>query len=156
MNVLSDTEYFHFEKAPYGPFDHSIDLITRHIKEFQDYYGVNTTEEAYNILMSKLISQSVQDKLNFYQPFIEKAAEFTNQFETTNDVEGAGTALFIIQSEKMLELENIVYHFKAWSEDKAARFPEPKIKDAVFALENYGFIENTLCGYRIKPETKTG
>lgn len=152
MNILSNTEYFHFEKASYGPFDHSIELITQNIKEFQKYYGVNTTEEAYNILKSKLISQSVQDKLNFYQPFITKAAEFTNQFETTADVEGAGTALFIIQNEKIVELEDIVHHFKIWSEDKAARFSEQKIMDAVFALENFGFIENTLYGYKIKSD----
>lgn len=45
MNILSNTEYFHFVKPSYGPFDHSIELITKNIKESQKYYGVNRTEE---------------------------------------------------------------------------------------------------------------
>lgn len=149
MNILSNTEFFHFEKAQYGPFAHSIEVIIKNINEFQQYYGVKTTNEAYDILKSKIVSKSVQDKLDLYIPFIEKAASFTNHFETTTEVEGAGTALFIIQKGKMTELNEIIRQFKNWSEDKEARFSEENIKNAVSSLEEYGFIENTLCGYKI-------
>ena len=151
MNVLSNTEYFHFQKAQYGPFDYSIVVVSKSIQEFQAYHNVDTTEEAYSILMQMLISQTTQEKLNFYIPFIKQAAAFTNQFDTTEAVEGAGTALFIIQQNKIIDLSNIIAHFKTWSADKAARFSEDAITAAVKALEEFGFIENTLCGYRIIP-----
>lgn len=148
-NVLSNTEYFHFKKAKYGPFDHSIEIISKNIKEYQQYYGVQTTEEAYAVLIQKLISQSLQKKLIFYEPFIEQAAAFTNHFKTTKEVEGAGTALFLIEQNQLIELDDLINQFKAWSEDKASRFSVDDIKDAVNALEEYRFIENTLCGYQI-------
>lgn len=150
MNILSHTEYFHFQKASYGPFDYSIEVISKNIKEFQKYHNVLTTEEAYSILMQKLISQTTQEKLDFYIPFIKQAADFTNQFNTTEDVEGAGTALFIIQQNDCISLPDIIDQFKKWSEDKAARFSDTAITSAVIALEKFGFIENTFLGYSIK------
>ena len=152
MNVLSNTEYFHFQKAQFGPFDYSIELVSKNIKEFQKYHNIHTTEEAYSILVQKLISQTIQEKLDFYIPFIKQAAEFTNQFETTEAVEGAGTALFIIQQNKCVDLQDIITQFKNWSEDKANRFTEESIIESVKALENFGFIENTFLGYKIKSE----
>lgn len=151
MNILSNTEYFHFKKAKYGPFDYSIDVVSKNIQEYQKYHNVHTTEEAYTILMQKLISQTTQEKLDFYIPFIKQATAFTNQFETTEAVEGAGTALFIIQQNDRIDLPDIVRQFKEWSEDKAARFPEKSVISAVNSLEKFGFIENTFLGYRIKP-----
>lgn len=152
MNILSHTEYFHFRKAAYGPFDYSIEVISKNIKEFQMYHNVSTTEEAYSILMQKLISQATQKKLDFYIPFIKKAASFTNRFNTTEDVEGAGTALFIIQQNGCISLPDIIDQFKKWSEDKANRFSDTAITSAVASLEGFGFIENTFLGYSIKQE----
>ncbi|MDE6730834.1 MAG: macro domain-containing protein [Oscillospiraceae bacterium] len=149
MNILSQKEYFHFKKANYGPYDHSIDVICRNIKEFQTYYNVDSTEKAYEILLKKLISQSVEEKLSYYTPYIEKAATFTNHFETTKDVEGAATVLFIIQKQQGIKKYDIIRQFKNWSEEKAARFSENEILNAIQSLESYGLIDNTLCGYQI-------
>lgn len=150
MNILSKTEYFHFKKANYGPYDYSIEVISKNIQEYQKYHSACTTEEAYTILMQKLISQATQDKLNFYIPFIKQAATYTNHFETTEAVEGAGTALFIIQQNECIDLPGIINQFKEWSEDKAARFPEELVVGAINSLESYGYIENTFLGYKIK------
>lgn len=150
MNILSGTEYFHFQKAQYGPFDYSIEVVSKNIQEFQKYHNVNTTEDAYVILMQKLISQATQEKLDFYIPFIKQATIFTNQFKTTEGVEGAGTALFIIQQKGTIDIKGIITEFKKWSEDKANRFTEDTIAEAVDSLEKFGFIENTFFGYRLK------
>lgn len=149
MNILSHTEYFHFKKAQYGPYDYVIEVICKNIKEFERYHGVQSTEQAYNILIKKLISQSVQEKLDFYIPFIKKATEFTNSFLSTLDVEGAGTALFIIQQNPFIDENGIIQGFKNWSEDKAKRFDNKSILAAINSLEKTGFIEKTLCGYEI-------
>ena len=100
--------------------------------------------------MNKLISDSTNQKLNYYIPFIKRAAEFTNHFNSTEEVEGAGTALFIIDKNEGIELSCIINKFKSWSKDKAERFSNEDIKNAVSSLEEYGFIENTFLGYKIK------
>ena len=149
MNILSGTNLFSFKKAPYGPFDSSISRVSDEIKDFQQYYNGINTREAYDLLMQKLISKKVKDQLDFYEPFINKAASFTNHFSSTKEVEGAGTALFIIQNHPGISENEIINEFQNWSKDKAARFSEDSIIHAVNELENYGFIENSLCGYQI-------
>ena len=148
MNSLSNTEYFHFVKGKYGPYDHDIEVISARIKEFKEYHNANT-KEAYDILMKKLISEQTLQKIEFYIPFIQKAAEFTNHFSDSKSVEGAGTALFIIQQARCATIEEIITGFKLWSDDKAKRFPEKSIISAVNELEQAGFIQNSFCGYQV-------
>lgn len=62
MNVLSNTDYFRFVKEKYGPYDHDIDVISKQIKEFEKYHKVKNTNEAYDILMKKLISETTLKK----------------------------------------------------------------------------------------------
>ena len=35
MDLFSQKEYFHFVAHKYGPYDHSIDVVSKGIKEFQ-------------------------------------------------------------------------------------------------------------------------
>lgn len=149
MNVLSNTDYFRFVKEKYGPYDHDIDVISKQIKEFEKYHKVKSTNEAYEILMKKLISETTLKKLEFYTPFISKAASFTNHFSDSTSVEGAGTALFIIKQAHSATTEEIIAEFKQWSEDKANRFSETAILSAINELEKSGFIQKTFCGYQI-------
>lgn len=149
MTVLSGTNYFKFVKDKYGPYDHDIEVISKKIQEYQHYHKVQSTKEAYDILMRKLISDNTIQKLEFYTPFIEKAAQFTNSLVDTQAVEGAGTALYIIEQTKCANLEEVILGFKQWSEDKAYRFSEFDIMSAIDNLEKADFIEKTLCGYQI-------
>ena len=151
MNVLSHTDYFRFKKGKYGPFDHDIDVIAKRISEFQEYHKA-TTREAYEILMQKLISEKTLQKLEFYTPFIIKAAAFTNHFSDSASIEGAGTALFIIQQAHCATTEEVIAGFKQWSEDKARRFSEDDIKSAINELVKADFIQETFCGYQIANE----
>lgn len=149
MTVLSGTNYFRFTKGKYGPYDHNIEVISKQIKEFEKYHGVKSTNEAYDILMKKLISEKTIQKLEFFTPFICKAAEFTNHFISCNSVEGAGTALYIIQQSRCATSADVIDGFKTWSVDKANRFSEDSIVSALLELENAGFIQDSFCGYQI-------
>ena len=148
MNILSDTNYFHFIKDKYGPYDHDIEVISKQINEFEIFHNANT-KEAYDILMKKLISDQTLQKIEFYKPFIKEAAEFTNHFCDSNSVEGAGTALFIIQQSRCATIEEIITGFKRWSDDKAKRFSEQDIISAVNELEEARFIHKTFSGYQV-------
>ena len=149
MDILSNTKYFNFKRDKYGPYDHSIDVICKNIQEFQIYHGVKSTQEAYDILMQKLISQKTQDKLNFYIPYIIRAAEYTNSLGNSTEVECAGTALYLIEEAGEIDINGIIKGFQNWSEDKAKRFPPESIKKSIDSLEEFGMISRTLCGFQI-------
>lgn len=149
MDVLSDTEYFNFKRDKYGPYDHSIDVICKNIQEFQTYHGVKSTQEAYDILMQKLISKKTQDKLNFYIPYINRVAEYTNSLGNSAEVECAGTALYLIEEAGEIDTDGIVRGFQNWSEDKARRFPPESIVKTIDSLEQFGIISRTLYGFQI-------
>lgn len=152
MTVLSNTNYFRFVKEKYGPYDHDIDVVAKKIKEFEIYHKVKNTNEAYDILMNKLVSEKTLQKMDFFMPYIRKAAEFTNHFTDVTSVEGAGTALYIISQAHFATAEDIIAGFQMWSEDKAKRFSKETILSAIGELEKAGFIQETLCGYHLAIE----
>ena len=149
MEVFSDQNYFNFKKYRYGPYDNSIKIISRNIKEFQNYHNVKSTQEAYSILFNKIISDSVETKLNQLIPSIEKACYFVNSIKTNDELECLSTIVFLINENEILSQDEILKNFKMWSEDKANRFSEEEILKGIETLYNFKIIESTLLGYII-------
>lgn len=149
MDIFSGQHYFNFTRHKYGPYDNSISIISRNIKEFQKYHGVKNTDEAYDILHNKLVSSHVESKLTNLQPFIEKAAEFVNAFKSNHELECLSTITYLLKEKEELTQAEIVDEFKRWSEDKANRFPEDDIIKGIYRLYESHIIEKTLMGYTL-------
>lgn len=149
MDILSEQKYFKFTKHKFGPYDHAIDVVSQSIKEFQKYHNTNSTKEAYNIALNKLISEKVEIKLNALIPAVKRAADYVNNIDTDKKLECITTILYILQVHLDLDESRIVGEFKKWSEDKARRFTENEIKDGIMYLFKTQMIEQTLVGFRI-------
>lgn len=149
INIFSNTYYFKFIKHKYGPYDNSIAIISRGIKEFQQYHNVRNTQEAYNILYNKIVSEKVEAKLSQLEPAIKRACEYVNLIETNHELECLATVLFLIEENSILNTSEIINHFKLWSTDKAKRFSEGDILKEIDRLNHSGIIEMTLTGYKI-------
>lgn len=149
MDVLSGEQYFKFQKYKYGPYDNGIDIISRNIKEFQDYHGVKKTDEAYQTLYNKLVSDHVNLKMQTLQPFVKEAAELVNKFSSDHELECVSTITYLLKDNKELDEDEIVSAFKAWSKDKADRFSESEIKKGIETLYEIRIIEKLLMGYVI-------
>lgn len=149
MDVFSKENYFNFARHKYGPYDNSIAIISRNIKEFQKYHGVKNTEEAYGILYNKIVSGQVEFKLGTLEPFIEKAAEYVNTLHSNHELECLSTITFLLKEKEELSQEEIVDEFKRWSEDKANRFSEEEIINGIDKLFETDIIEKTLMGYTL-------
>ena len=149
LNIFSNQKYFKFEKYKYGPYDNSIAIISRNIREFQDYHNVKNTEEAYSILYNKIISNKVEEKLNLLGPFIDKSAQFVNSIETDHELECLATIVFLIETNKELNEEEILVKFKEWSIDKANRFSKEDIIEGISKLYELNIIDKTFIGYSI-------
>ncbi len=149
MDIFSDQHYFNFTGHKFGPYDNSISIISRNIKEFQKYHGVKNTDEAYIILYNKIVSNHVESKLATFQPFIEKAAEFVNTFKTNHELECLSTITYLLKEKEELTQSEIIDEFKRWSEDKAKRFPEGDIINGIDKLFDLHIIEKTLMGFTL-------
>lgn len=149
LNIFSNQDYFKFKKHKYGPYDNSIAIISRNIKEFQNYHNVKNTEEAYKILYNKIISDRVEKKLIQLNPFINKSAKFVNSIETNHELECLATIVFLISEKKVLDESEILIEFKEWSVDKASRFTEEDIIQGVNKLYKLNIINKTFTGYSI-------
>lgn len=149
VNIFSNQDYFNFKRHKYGPYDNSVAIISRNIKEFQNYHNVKNTEEAYRILYNKIISDKVEKKLIQLTPFIDKSARFVNSIKTNHELECLATIVFLIGERKVLNESEILIEFKEWSIDKANRFTDADIIQGIIKLEQLSIINKTLTGYSI-------
>lgn len=149
MNLFIDEDYFKFIKHRYGPYDHSIKVISQKIKDFQNYHKVKNTNEAYGILYNKLISKSVDTKLNELKVAVRKSANYVNSLESNKDLECVSTIAYILTENKTLDTEELIAQFKNWSKEKAERFSTEEILKGIDHLKENDIIEENLLGYSI-------
>lgn len=148
-NIFANEEYFKFKRHKFGPYDNSIEIISKNINEYQKYHNTNSTEEAYRIAYNKLISNNTINKLEALLPYILKASNYVNAIDNNNELECLSTILFLLQEAQDLNEEQIICEFKNWSEDKAAKFSEQSIVNGIIRLNETGLIQKSIMGYRI-------
>lgn len=147
IRVFSQKKPFDFvahECVPYAP---SIDVVSKGIREFQQYYRTQSTEEAKSILYGKIVSESVNDTINSLLPSIKQACSFVNSISSDHELECLSTICFLIEQSGSMTWEDIVAGFQSWSAEKAMRFSEKEILDGIQKLRSLGIIEKSLIGY---------
>ena len=149
VNVFSHRKYFDFSAYKYGPYDHSIDVISQKIREFQKYHKTQTTEEAKSILYNKIVSESVNNTINDLFVPIQKACNFVNSINDDHELECLSTICFLVEQTGSMTPEDIITGFKNWSEEKAKRFSEEEILNGIQKLYAIGIIEKSLIGYHL-------
>ncbi len=155
MDLFSKDKYFKFTRYKFGPYDNSIKIISRNIKEYQKYHVVKTTDEAYKILYNKLVSEKVDNRLNGLRVPLQKALIFVNNIDTNHELECLTTILLLIEENNILEESQIINGFKEWSEDKAKRFSEIDIRQGLFRLQQENIIQQTLVGFVINKNVES-
>lgn len=146
MNLYLEEPYFSFQKYKYGPYAHSIDIVSRNIGEYQSFYGLKDTESTYQLAYQVICSEKTTKLLNRLMPAIEKAVAYVNEIESDHELEGLATVTYLVQTFSRIDASQIVSEFKQWSEDKAARFSEDEIKKYMECLEQTGVIERDITG----------
>ena len=143
MTILAGEEYFKFKKYKFGPYSHTIDVLIKNIKEFQNHYKVDTSI-AYEMANKTLVSKNVESKLEHYMPYIMQSVELVNSIKSDRQLELIATVCFIIKEKSIAGLEDVIKGIQDWSEDKANRFSsEDEIKDAIdFLLDNHIILQN--------------
>lgn len=149
MDLFSSKKYFKFVAHKFGPYDHSIDIISNGIREFQKFHGTVSTKDAETILLNELTSESVNNTLKELRPSIEKSCDFVNSIKSDHELECLATICFLIESSGSLTADMVIAGFKNWSEDKANRFTEQDILNGIQKLNMIGIIDKNLIGYNL-------
>ncbi len=149
MNLFLEHKYFTFKGHKLGPYSYPIEILSKEIKEFQKYHNADT-DEALEIALKTLISQSVNQKLDSFKEAMIQAAHFTNNIPADKDLELLSSICFILESrEKCFSEENIVREIKSWSQEKADKFSEADVLSCINYLLSKNIIEKDLMGYSV-------
>lgn len=146
MDVFLMEHYFKFEKYKLGPYAHSIDMVSKNILEFQNYYKVTDTKKTYDMAYQTICSEKTTQTLEKLSPAIEKATSFANLIQNDEDLEGIATLIYLIEINSRISEEDIIGGFKNWSTDKADRFSVEKIKQYINFLEKRNVIIKNVIG----------
>ena len=152
LNVFSSTNYFKFEEYKFGPYAHSIEILSQQIKAFQESYHV-TTVGAEEILYNNLISDSVKATVEKYKISILKSTSFVNSIDSNHELEIAATIVAIVRTNPQFSDDEIVYYFlHNWPKYDKKRFEEHEIKESIGRLVNSRIIQHELIGYSVSKE----
>ena len=153
LNVFSNTDYFKFEEYKFGPYAHSIEILSQQIKAFQESYHVDTNGAEKN-LYNNLISDSVKATVEKYDLVIKKSANFVNSIVSNHELEIATTIIAIIRTHPQFSDDEIVYYFlHNWPKYDKKRFEEDEIKLSINRLVNSKIIQPELIGYSVSKES---
>lgn len=148
LNLFAHEEYFKFTAHNFGPYTHTIDILSRDIKEYQQYFNF-TTEQAVESAENTLISHSLIEKLERFVDPINKSLDLLNRIESDSEVELLSTILYILHTKKAVKLHDFPNEFMSWSEDKAARFTNDDIFNEIELLSRRGIVINSLLGVEL-------
>ena len=152
LNVFSNTNYFKFEEYKFGPYAHSVKILSQQIKAFQDAYHVNTVG-AEEILYNNLISDSVKAIVEKYGPPAKKSTNFVNSIDSNHELEIAATIVAIVRTNSQFTDDEIVYYFlHNWPKYDKGRFEADEIKLSIKRLVNSKIIQPELIGYSVSKE----
>jgi O-acetyl-ADP-ribose deacetylase (regulator of RNase III) len=155
LNVFSGTEYFRFEEYKFGPYAHSIEILSQQIKAFQESYHV-TTVGAEEILYNNIISKTVKETVEKYKYAVLKSTSFVNSIESNHELEIAATIVAIIRVNPQFTDDQIVdYFLHNWPKYDKKRFTEDEIKLSIKRLIDSKIIVLQLLGYVVNTDIQS-
>lgn len=146
MNLFLGKEYFKFDKWKYGPYSHSIDIVAKSIREYQTYYEIDNSLETFNQIYQVICSKKVDDQFKKLHDAVVKSTSYINLIQTDKELEGIATVLYLVQTEKPMNKNQLVDSFKKWSEYKSNRFSENYINGCIDYLESTSIISQDIFG----------
>jgi len=144
FNLYLHDNFFKFDANHYGPYSYPIEIISKDIKEFQEYYKF-TTDEALKYAYNTLISKNIEKKLNNFINSLTLASDLINSISSNEKIELYTTILYAIINQKNSETE-IISYIHNWSNLKKEKFTHKKISDALKELQNKNILEQDLLG----------
>ncbi len=154
LNIFSGTDYFKFEEYKFGPYAHSIEILSQQINSFQNAYNVSTAE-AEKILYSNIVSDSVKTTVEKFKYPIHQATEFVNSISSNHELEIAATIVSIVRRNPDFTNDEIINYFlNNWPKYDKTHFTTEEISSSIKKLINSNILVPELMGYSISKKTQ--
>jgi len=144
FDVFAKERYFRFQRHIYGPYDHSIEILSRQIKELEDYYHVDA-HGCMDLCKQQIISKQVEKRWGAFQVPMSQAIDFINRIISDSEMELLATVCYIVEEASRSEAD-IIREVQAWSERKRQMFSVEKIHEAIVNLYDGGIITRDVLG----------
>lgn len=142
-NIISGQDYFKFKGQNFGPYAHSIDILSRDIKEYQNHFGIST-KEAYEKGYETLISKKLNSKLENFSTSLTRTLTIVNSVSSDLELELLTTILFLIEKEPERSFEDLFVSIQEWNDHKKVSFDAEKIKNSLEKLMLLGLVKTNL------------
>lgn len=154
LNVFSGTDYFKFEEYKFGPYAHSIEILSKQIKAFQNSYHV-TTAGAEEILYNNIISDTVKAAVEKYKYAVLQSSSFVNSISSNHELEIVATIVAIVRLYTQFSDNEIVNYFltNCPKYDKT-RLKEEEIIVSISRLVDSNILNKELIGYSVSNKTQ--
>jgi O-acetyl-ADP-ribose deacetylase (regulator of RNase III) len=148
VNLFSRSNYFKFDEYKYGPYSHSIEILSRDIFEYQRHFRL-TTDGAIRQAISSIISSSVMEKIDQFGEPVLSASILVNSIDGDKELEILSTLLWILQQQPGSDKDQILKSFHEWPKEKDFRFNDEEIACTIDKAEIRGLFEKSLLGYEL-------
>lgn len=156
LNIFSNSDYFKFEQYKFGPYAHSIEILSQQIKAFQKSHNVQTSS-AEKIIYNSIVSDSVEETLKKYEFAILKSAKFVNSIDSNRELEIIATVIDIIKNNpQFTNAEIINYFFNYYPKYNNKRFARKEIELTIHNLLHSKIIIPQLIGYSLNKDYLKG
>lgn len=130
IDFISNENYFKFDAHTFGPYSHSVDIISKQILEYQNYHKLNTTT-AQELLEKKLQSDNFHKSKAAKLEKIKQATNIVNSIKSDRDLELTTSILYIIHKNKTSTKEEIIETITNWTERKKEIFSKLAINEKI-------------------------
>ena len=143
-NIISGTEYFKFQKYKFGPYAHSITVISNQIKS-----ATENKNQDFHALQSSLYQRLVSDSVNTALANAKKVCEILNRFPSALDAEICATLLHIISLHNEISYDEICQEFLQYPKHEIDRFKHTDFLPYLNKLQSLNLIKQNILGYTL-------
>ena len=145
INILNGKEYFIFDAHKYGPYSHTIDVLSTNIKEFQNYHNISTSD-AFTLVTKTLTSNDFDKNLESFSILSKKASNIVDEISSDEYLELFTSIIYLIKKLGNPTYENLVAELNSWSTRKEKIAENFRIDECLLDIERKGFIKLNIFG----------
>ncbi|WP_226300123.1 type II toxin-antitoxin system antitoxin DNA ADP-ribosyl glycohydrolase DarG [Pseudomonas sp. MM213] len=133
VDFLNNDNYFRFDAHKFGPYSHSLDIVSKQISEYQDYHK-SDTKTAQELLEKKLQSDNFYKSKTSQAHPINMATALVNNIDTDWELELTTSILYVIHEKQITTTQEIHSTISNWTERKNELFKEADIDKKIHEL----------------------
>lgn len=150
VDILRKDDYFKFDSYKFGPYSNTINILSKDIKEFQEYHNIKT-KDALVLSEKTLTSANFDSSFEKFKNSIQKASHIVNEITDDEYLELLTSVIFVIRKSGRSSYDQIAFGISSWSPRKERIAEANSLKCCISDLEKMGIVKLNIFGeYELK------